>query len=273
MATKKGKASKAKSGSGSKKAASKAGSAAEWLASVSDDQAAEAPNMPVKTAELEAERLMTGLKPYRAKLAALKTFHPTVLVDVPVLIEQLRGSETAWERALVQRNAKSLVALRKEAEAWRHDTLETARFLLRKDPEMVIELARIAAGDGLADLVADLGDLVEVVSDHPAAFADLDEPIDTARAKKLASVLGGGKDDPATADALADRNKAFWALDAGVTEIRAGLRFLLRKQPKKLTPLLSRYEAVRRAKNRKSAKAKKAKNGEATAATASASGK
>jgi hypothetical protein len=241
-----------------KKLAAGGGSADAWLAGVSAAQADVAPNMPVKTAALEADRLAQKVKPYAARLSDLPTFHATVLADLPALIDAARSGQRGWERSLVAKGTTSLLATRKDAEEWRRDAIASARFLFRKDADMVAELDRIAAGDGVADLVDDLDDLVKIVRDNAKVFASVDEPVDADEGARLADTLRGGKDDEASGSSLTTRNRAFWALDAAVTEIRDGLRFLLRKNHKKLVPLLSHYQAVRRARARKSAKSKAA---------------
>ena len=223
------------------------------LAKVSAGDAATVPNKPVKVALLEAERLEAGLKPHKKALLALPGFDASDLSELGALTAALSDAERTWDRIRIRRGEDSLTAMRKDAEAWRRDALAAGRYLLRKDKRALGELDRIAEGEGLADLVADLGELRTFIADHPQAFEALEKPIDVAAAEKLASGLGQGGDGPAASEALSARNRAYWALDSAVTEIRAGLRFLLRHEPKKLASLLSQFEAQKRARQRKAA--------------------
>ena len=232
----------------------------ERLSSVDAAIAALAPNKPVKVALLEGERLRAGTAPHRKALLALPGFRASDLTLLPLLLKKLEGAELRWSRLRFKGGGHALTTARKNAEKWRHDAMAAARYLARYNAKDLTELDRIAAGEGLADLVQDLDDLASFVEARAETFAKLPLRIDVREAKKLAAILREGRDAAPGADALAERNRAFWALEHVTDEIRAALRFVLRDQPKKLMPLLSRYEADRRAKQRRT---KAATNGAA----------
>ena len=220
------------------------------LAKVSASDAQSPPNKPVKIALLEADRLSDSLKSYRKALAALPDFDEAALEDFPALIEALSTTERAWERARRPQGDVSLSEARKEAEAWRRDVMASTRYLARRDARAISELDRIAEGEGLNDLLMDLDDLVSFVGERTALFASVDDLPDVEGAKKLAATLRSRVDHPEAVSAHEARNRAFWALDAVVDEVRAALKYLLRGQPKKLVGLLSRYEAKKKAKQK-----------------------
>lgn len=228
----------------------------ERLAAVSAAKVATSPNKPVKIAILEAERLRAGAAKYKKALLALPGFRAADLALLPDLVKELEGAERSWSRLKMTRGSASLVAFRKEAEAWKREAIATARYLLRRQPQAMLELERIVDGEGLADLVQDLDDLASLVAEHSATFAAMPAPLDVKEARKLATALRKGRDDSEAIASIEHRNRAFWALEEAVDEIRAALRFVLRADPRKLAPLLSRYEADRRAKRRRAASAK-----------------
>ncbi len=225
----------------------------ERLAEVSAARTATAPNKPVKIALLEAERLNAGVSKYKKVLVTLPGFRAADLTLLPELVKALEGTERSWSRTKLAQGSASLVGLRKEAEAWRRQAMAAARYLLRRDERAMLEIERIAEGEGLADLVQDLDDLAVLIEHHAATFAAMPEPLDVAEARRLSKALRKGRDDSDTMASLENRNRAFWALEDAVDEIRAALRFVLRDDPKKLAPLLSRYQADRRAKRRRAA--------------------
>ena len=104
------------------------------------------PSMPVRTAQLEAERLWAVAKPARAKFAALEDFPVEIFDAIPFLIEALSEAETDWQRKRIAKQQKSLVVLRKDAEEVRRKVMAAGRYLLRKNAEAQVELDRIAEG-------------------------------------------------------------------------------------------------------------------------------
>ncbi|MCL2776576.1 MAG: hypothetical protein FWD73_01130 [Polyangiaceae bacterium] len=227
---------------------------AERLLTIDAATVALAPNKPVKVALLEGERLRAGTAPHRKTLLALPGFREADLILLPLLLETLEGAERRWSRLRFKGGGNTLSTARKNAEKWRRDAMAAARYLARHNVKDLTELDRIAAGEGLADLVQDLDDLVNFVQARADKFGQLPIRIDVREAQKLAAVLREGRDAIPGADALAERNRAFWALENVTNEIRAALRFVLRDEPKKLMPLLSRYEADRQAKHRRATK-------------------
>jgi hypothetical protein len=223
----------------------------ERLAAVPHELVLSAPNKPVKVAILEGERLKSGIGKYKKALAGLPGFRLADVKLLPEAIEALESAERHWSRTKVKQGDASLVALRKEAEKWRAEAMAAARYLLRNDASAGLEIERIGEGDGLADLVQDLEDLAALVKTHDATFAALRNPLDATEASRLSTALRNGRDDEDANAAIDQRNRAFWALEDVMRELRAALRFVLRDEPKKLAPLLSRYEADRRSKRRR----------------------
>lgn len=211
------------------------------------------PSMPVRTAQLEAERLWAVAKPARAKFVALEDFPVDTFDSIPFLIEALAEAETDWQRKRIAKQQKSLVVLRKDAEGTRRKVMAAGRYLLRKNAEAQVELDRIAEGDGLADLIQDLNDLADLIVAHLAVMTR-DKHITEAtpgQLRAMAQELGGGEDSEAALLALEHRNKVFVALDEALGEVRAAAGYLYSDDPRRLHAYRSQYEAARKRARKK----------------------
>jgi len=221
------------------------------LARLPDDAAATPPDLPVREAILEAARMVAPARKLRPKLSTIPDFDLADADDLPGLVEALRRAETRWQKARKLQQAVSLVGARKDAEELRRKFYRAARYRLRKNAEALAEIDRIAEGDGLADLVQDLGDIAAFLEKYEASFVgDVilpKKPIQRARA--LAATLKGGKDGTGALDALAHRNLVFHALQVAVDEVREAARYLLSDR-RRLAPFLSEYEANRKRRSR-----------------------
>ena len=209
------------------------------------------PDMPVKTALLEAERLRAAGMKLRPQLLGLPGFDVADLDDLPALIKEVDGAELAWQRVRLGARASSRTDARAEAEKLRGDLMAAGRYLLRKDPAAQADLDVIAEGDGLADLVSDLRALAGFARAHAREWAAAPLPAGaTERAVELASTLEAAKDNDAALAAQGKRNSAFLILAHAVEEVRAAARFLLRAEPRRLAPFLSQYGAAKARKRR-----------------------
>lgn len=207
------------------------------------------PSMPVRTAQLEAERLWAVAKPARAKFAALEDFPVEIFDAIPFLIEALSEAETDWQRKRFQKRATGLVATRKEAEAGRSMVMSAARYRLRKNAEAQTELDRIDEGQGLADLIQDLNDLATFIETHLTVLTrDANITAATPEAfRSWARTLSEGEgDSDAALTAIAHRNMVYVALDEALSEVRSAARYLYARDPRRLAPYLSQFEAARK---------------------------
>ncbi len=243
-------AARAPSGEAKARASKKAPDLAPYTAHLGPSAGKLRPSLPVRVVLLEAERLHKAAAPYAAQLKKLPGFVADHLRDLPALIELLSEAEKAWGRARFAKSQSSRGALRKEAEALRSSLMNAGRYLLRRDAAAQIELARIAEGEGLADLVQDLDDLADFVEARAATFA-LDRRLPKrapARARELAAELR--EVDPGDGGLMSARNLAFGALDFVLGEVRAAARYLFADEPRTLAPFLSRHEALRAQRSR-----------------------
>ncbi|HEU4409920.1 MAG TPA: hypothetical protein VFS43_31995, partial [Polyangiaceae bacterium] len=232
-----------------------------YLAHLGARAGSKRPGLPVRVLLLEAEQVRKAAQAHRATLEALPGFAPRYLRDLPGLIEHLAEAEQAWGSQRYAKARGSRGALRKEAEGLRSAIRNAGRYLLRRDAGAQAELARIAEGGGLADLVQDLDDLADFVEAHAGAFAfDRRLPKDTPRrARELAAELRATDRDDG--GAIRARNLAAAALEFVLAEVRAAARYLFADAPRKLAPFLGRYETLRKQRLRAR---RKAEGGRAT---------
>lgn len=238
-----------------------AGGIEEQLAALGNAALQTSPPIPVQVAMLEAERCRAAGHGVKARLVTLKGFDLAHLTDLPAKIEALGDAERAWQQARhAPKQAGGLGAQRKEAEALRSALMGALRYLLRKDAGAQAELDRIAEGEGLADLIADLADLRVLLDRHPGiADGAIGVPEDVS--ERLAGLAARLKKGSSTAEAAAlqeRRNGLFLLVEESVSELRAAARYLFQQDPKRLAPFLSHYEAEKRRRTR----AKKPAGGE-----------
>jgi hypothetical protein len=206
---------------------------------------AEEPEVPIDGAVLEALRLRRRARKLRDALLELPGFDARAVDELGPRAEALRAADAAWQ-ALRDQSADApttTVALRRQAEGLRADLLASARFHLRKLPDAQRVLDELSPGSRLRTLAADLAALVELCRQHAAAWAK--ESLLPGDVLEQAASLGQAllalpEEPPEAAQAFERRNLTFWLLDDAVEEVRAGARYLYRREPKKLRPFLSR---------------------------------
>jgi hypothetical protein len=213
--------------------------------------------MPADTFVTEARRALTEAQKHPGKFTALPDFDGSVFVVLPALIPRFVAAQKTWdqERFRVSRGT-GRTSLRLEGEALRSRILASGRFLFRKVPDALLELDRIAEGQGIDDLITDLRDLVAFRNDNQSRWKqDTQLPKDAfARAAEIADALEGQVDTERALDARTERNKLAYLMDRALDEIRDGARYLFSTEPRRLAPFLSRYEAERRAASRRASR-------------------
>jgi hypothetical protein len=182
----------------------------------------------------EAERVDRLWEKYGAQLKAVKPDVP-LASSISLRIEVLKEAQFAvYERVRPVKSSeeKTLVA---DAEALRAEFLDIFTWAFR-DGSHDADLKRIREGDGVADLVADLGDLVELADKESERLGfqknhqELSKQAAQLATKLKEAFLGRltTKTDTAATD-LRDR-AATW-LDTAVKEVRAAGRFAFRRDP------------------------------------------
>lgn len=199
------------------------------------------PGMPVAAALAEAEEVAAAAARHGARLLDVPFDHD-LLATLPARIAALRDADSRWRIVRSRRLPRELAKLRGEATELKRDVLAAARFFLRADDEALDELAAIAEGDSLAELVRDLRALAAFLHDHGEQLPLLGYPLGpegaAARAEELARALARDASnehvDEAAALALAHRNRVFALVDEAVREVRAAARYALRGDPEAL---------------------------------------
>ena len=221
--------------------------------------------MPVATAILEGWRVVKGVQKIKAKLLKLPRFPASYVSDLPLMLDALKAKEKAWKKAHRGQLSNSTAKAHDEAVTLKGLMMAAGRYLEQDNPEALTELAEIAAGDGVADLIDDLDNLAAFAEDRKADFEAMPTLPKNAItwASELARILESGVDTDESIEAKAERNQVFVLVDKTVKAVRAAAELVLHDQPAKLAPMLSRYHANKVAKSRRN---KKAGSGESTPA-------
>lgn len=257
MTTKKKTSPKSRKSAGKKPAARVVDpSSADALRALSSEYAAQ-PDIPIGVAIQEFASLSRLSKTSSARL--LKAGITMAQIDgMARFATRLRGYETAWQRArasvkLASRERQELA----DAELLKRKLLDGGRWALRKDQDALEELARIAEGSGIEDLIQDLTELVGFWGSYAAALRHTDiTSQDLSRAAALADSLDAAARKEANsldaAAAMELRNRCYWAADELARELREGGRYVYRLEPKTAAKFSSRYRvaAKRRVRNK-----------------------
>jgi len=201
------------------------------------------PPFTVSIAIADAETLVKLAKPAARALATVPGFESSLLTGLTEYRAALVDAEKSWERSRAATAGGAVQRAIHDAETLKADIMSSARYLLRHIPSAQRRLDRIAEGTGLDDLADDLRQLAKLFEEFRTAFAaDTSLPRQAAeKARALAdSILVGANSEAADA-ALARRNLTFWLVVYTSSELRAALRYVWRKDAKKLATLGMAY--------------------------------
>lgn len=235
------------------------------LAALPEDAGHQDPPIPADVMLVEAARAAAAAKGARTVLGRLPEFDLRWVDQLPALICMGQDANSNWD---THRFARSLgtgrTKDRKAAEALRARVLAAGRYLFRRHPDVVLELDRIAEGQGLPDLIADLRDLHRLTHGHRDVWAqDVALPqgaLDSL--EPLANRLETLPEQDSARVAREGRNRVFALLGQWLEEVRMAARYLFATDPVKLKPFLSTHAAQLRSRTRARAavQARKAAN-------------
>ena len=149
----------------------------------------------------------------------------------------LEAAESTWADHRDAALSKSLRAVRAEAEELKRDTIAALRHFRENDSNVQSRVDDIVLGSGLPDLIDDLKKLAALVDESGTRLARADLPAHPAdKARGFAESLSRGSADkaidPAGAELMSLRNRAFWSLREAMDAVRSAGRYVYRKQPK-----------------------------------------
>ena len=164
---------------------------------------------------------------------------PATVKELPQRIALVADAEKAWKKQVDRLTPHALRDAREEAAQLKTDLMAAGRYVLRRDAEAQKDLDKIAAGEGLADLVRDLRDLAKFYTKRANDLKTADVPRNAiGRAKELAAHLSvavaTGSLDEKAREVHQHRVKALTMLDDATREIRAAGRYVFRTAPARL---------------------------------------
>jgi hypothetical protein len=181
-----------------------------------------------------------------------------LLDEVPQALVVAREAQTAWTLTYERQKPATQKEAERRGQALRAAVAKKARFALRHDGAALAVLDQILEGDGIADLVQDLGDLRMLLTQKAEQFARNKNFDAVAVSGELAVLaqsirqgLSGFRMSPEQANAVDLRNRAWTYLDDLVDDVREAGRAAT--EGKLAKGFSSAYERRMRARRRRSA--------------------
>jgi hypothetical protein len=221
-----------------------------------------APNIPHAVFQEEAGAMIAEIERsdtlrerlYKTRVTPAKVGHAKILLAALMLAQR------AWNRVRTGRDAQDLVDAVERAEALRADILEAVDYDLKGDRVAEGRIAAIREGEGVPDLIDDLGDLRVLLADHEAVMRadelfDYDQTLrDIDDVLAIISPLRSDKVFDAERVRAKDTRDRAWTLAiAAVRELREGGRRAFSKDPASLAFFQGRYELAANRRNRRRA--------------------
>jgi len=197
------------------------------------------PDASIAATAQDARALFAIATKKRAPLLLRSRLDAKLLASLPVRRALLEATERAWSRARVAALPAARRKEREEAEALRSDALAALRYFCADDDALQREVDDIRLGEGMPDLIEDLGRAAALLVEHAAHLkkADLAGGVNAAakRATALADALGATDAETATDAAsallLSRRNRAFWHLADATRAVRNAGAYVFRRDP------------------------------------------
>ena len=222
------------------------------------------PSMPVHVLLQEAKEVVLAVRSVGKDLVSYGKLDPAALDALPAGIALLEEAESSWQAERRRLTGRKNVALTKEAERARREIVAAGRYFLEDDATAQKWLDEIVDGDGLEDLIDDLGECARFAAEHAAALGAADVeggmPALAARATELGALLSGdlasARTDLAAKEAFQRRNAVAFFVEGVLEGIRKAARYRHRHQPEKLAPFRSAHSTRKSKGKRKKAEPK-----------------
>jgi hypothetical protein len=219
----------------------------------------DAPDVPPAVVVQEAFNLVALLADPSVRTRLLSKGLPAAVIDgLGPAAGALSTAQAQWMAARDPHKSEAQAALELRAYELRTRLSSACRFHLRNQRKALSTLDVIAEGEGTADLIQDLHDLAELITQnvtHFAADTTFDAAERAATASSLASELrlavsaATVTSDQAAAKDLRDR--AYSHLDDVLANLRAAGRYAYEDDPATQTKFSSAYLRRRRQRNKK----------------------
>lgn len=220
-----------------------------------------APDMPAAALGKDMQELARVLPPYVGKIGRVPDTDQALIAELGPRAEALLAADLSLKKKRKVEAKGSGREPIERATRLRRQLLDGARHLFRRTPEVLAQLDAIAEGEGLDDLIQDLGDFADLIDAFPERFA-LDDALPenpAAAVRAMAAELVGRTDTSVVAAAVAHRNECFWLANEAFEEAYAALGFVLRggrvDRSDLFRPYRARNQAALRARASRKARA------------------
>jgi hypothetical protein len=212
--------------------------AAQRMALLALDPAFDAPiDRNIAETQQEARELESVLGKIGKEIYAKSNLDKALAQSLEARRSLLETAESTWAEHRDAALSKSLRAARADAEELKRDVIAALRHFREDDSKVQSRVDDIILGSGLPDLIDDLKKLAALIDESGAKLARADLPAHSAdKARGYAESLSLGSADkaidPAGAELMSLRNRAFWSLREAMDAVRSAGRYVYRKQPK-----------------------------------------
>lgn len=228
-----------------------------------------APDMPVSEALAEGEALHAFLGSDKGEAAKNKRIavgvEPHFLVVIGLALGALRAAQALHQSKGRRTKEADADAAEQAAYTLRGDLITACRWNLRKDRIALGAIKKISEGEGIPDLLEDLGALAVLITEKAAAFSKdkTFNPAERAEAcRQSIALVSAFLSDPENKidakEALDLRDRAWTYYTLQRREIRDAADHAFRRDPKTLKHFFSAYDRARGQKARATKHAAKA---------------
>ncbi len=206
------------------------------------------PYMPVGIYLQEAEDLHRWAAKDKEQLMAAG-LNETIFERLDTCAGALREAQSIWMEGLKSSEDAELLWKEESPKAFdfRDELLHTFRYAYRKEPSLLSNVASIAEGDDIPDMIQDLNDLSVLGLNHKEPLLKIgvtEEKLASAAdlSAQMADIRAGANGDKyETNEKILVRNQMYTLLKECVDEIRDCGKFVFWKDKNRLTGYRSQY--------------------------------
>ncbi len=239
-------------------------SAKEIAEALAEVATVRAPDIPVDKLTGEARTLVVAAKRDAEALAkvGVKRSLIAIVASLSAIVSKVQSQILAARKV---GRTKAEIATDVLARAFRQRTLEDLAFATDGDADAALRIAAIREGEGVDDLIADLGVIVAFIREIPDQLKRIGQNPQklvqegTALEAKLGALVDERRTRSDETALTTERDRAATALSAAMAKLRSAGKYAFRDEPNKARLYTSTYTRVRKAVYRaKQTKAKKA---------------
>ena len=223
---------------------------AEVQAALAAVAKAKLPEIPVHRLVSEARDVVFAAKKDVAELARIR-FDLALVPLISALASALEHVQSRIEKARDAGRSEADIKAESDARTFRERTLESLEYALRGDELARERISDVREGNGLDDLLDDVGVVVDFVEEASDALTNIGaDPLALASEGRthqslLSKVIHPNRAHSSDAALIVERDRVATALSAAVAKLYAAGRYAFRDHPKRARKYASAHTRVR----------------------------